>query len=102
MRYIRTLNKPKLLSTDEVELLIDRIAGSLDRTDVVLLYLHGSHARGHQSTLSDIDIAALFNGDKAKDSDAHFNLLEALQKICGREDVDLVVANRERQRLVEA
>lgn len=93
MRYIRPLIKPKRLSPDEVELLIERIAGSMDRTDVVLLYLHGSHARGHQSALSDIDFAALLNGNKAKDRDAHLHLLEALQKTCGREDVDLVVLN---------
>lgn len=92
MRHFRTFSEPKPLTPAEVEGLVSRLGGFASSASVVLLYLHGAHARGEQGPLSDVDIAVLLEGS-GRDAGAYLDLLESLQRICGRDDVDLVLLN---------
>jgi predicted nucleotidyltransferase len=58
------------------------------------MYLHGSHARGEQGSLSDLDLAALLDDRTAGVLQVELELLGALQRASGREDIDLVILNR--------
>ena len=94
MRLLRTASEPKTLTKDEVETLVSKLARLAAGQPVVLLYLHGSHARGVQSALSDVDIALLLDPAVSRDNKLQLDLLFSLQEACGREDVDLVILNR--------
>lgn len=93
MRFLRTAVEPKILSRDEVEALVSKLGEACPAARVVLMYLHGAHAQGTQSHLSDIDIAVLLEASAGRHRKAHLDLLLALQEVCGREDLDLVVLN---------
>ena len=93
MRLLRTASEPKTLTKDEVETLVSKLARLAAGQPVVLLYLHGSHAQGMQSALSDIDIAVLLDPASSRDAKLRLDLLGSLQEACGREDVDLAVLN---------
>jgi predicted nucleotidyltransferase len=91
MRLVRTIANPGVLTSEQVIALAGRLAATCARLPVRLLYLHGSHARGTQGPLSDLDLAALFETGTAHDRDAVLSVLAALIETCGRDDVDLVV-----------
>lgn len=58
-----------------------------------MLYLHGAHARGTQSALSDLGLAVLLDRGVARDCRAWMEVASALEEVCGRDDVDLVWLN---------
>jgi predicted nucleotidyltransferase len=93
MRFLRAATQPAVLKTDEVEELAPKLEGACKSFPVVLLYLHGSHAHGTQGALSDVDMAVLFDGPRARDNRLYLDMLAALEQACGREDVDLAVLN---------
>ncbi|MBM4044672.1 MAG: nucleotidyltransferase domain-containing protein [Planctomycetes bacterium] len=90
MRLVATLQEPKVLSAPEVERLCRRLAEACRDLPVVLLYLHGSHAHGTQTRLSDLDLAVLLDRAALPGHDVLFRL----EEICERDDVDFVVLNR--------
>jgi hypothetical protein len=92
MRHIRMITEPRVLTPGEVEALAARLAALCTAQPVVLLYLHGSHVRGTQGPLSDLDVAVLLEQPAARGL-AVLDLLSALQEACRRDDVDLVVLN---------
>lgn len=93
MRLVRTLKEPKVLSPTELEVVISRLASLCPGRGVILMYVHGAHARGDQGPLSDLDIAVLLEDTRSGDLNAELDLLTSLQEACDREDVDLVVLN---------
>ena len=93
MRHLRTYDKQKLFSPAEVEDLVCRLSEEGKSLPLELIYLHGAHARGVQTPLSDLDIAVLLVKEKARDRHCYSELLERLQSISGRDDVDLVILN---------
>ncbi|MEW6741755.1 MAG: nucleotidyltransferase domain-containing protein [Planctomycetota bacterium] len=93
MRFVRTATKPGILTQDQVEKLVIELAKVCTAAPVLLMYLHGTHANGTQTHLSDIDIAVLLETHAARDLLIHADLLASLQATCGREDVDLAILN---------
>jgi len=93
MRLVSTLKEPIVLSGAELEAIVSRLASLAPEKGVILLYLHGAHARGAQGPLSDLDVAVLME-ETPRDPQGELDLLAAFQEACGREDVDLVVLNR--------
>lgn len=93
MRLHSTLQEVKVLKPDEVEQIVAALARACADLPVILLYLHGAHARGTQSALSDFDIAVLMEHDAARDRRKRVELHTSLEEVCGREDMDLVVLN---------
>lgn len=93
MRLVSTLRKPQVLLPEEV----DRLAGALSERcrslPVVLLYLHGAHAGGTQSVLSDLDLAVLLDRPAGKDPRTRVEVASAFEEVSQRDDVDLVVLN---------
>src|SRR3989304_1847783 len=94
MRILRTAKEPAPLSSggggDPVELVQTLCAAN----NVVLLYLHGSHARGEQGPLSDMDLAVLLKREGSTSLDSELDFLAALQSASGREDGGLVFLHR--------
>lgn len=94
VRLVPTLTEPRVLSSEDVERIIEALA---DRCrglpPVVLLYLHGAHARGTQSALSDLDLAVLLEPGAARNRRIHADVLFALEETCERDDVDMVILN---------
>lgn len=74
--------------------MIGRLRAACTHPPVVLLYLHGAHARGTQGPLSDIDLAVLLEPETAGDAQGLLALLGKLAAACGRDDVDVVILNR--------
>jgi hypothetical protein len=91
MRFLST--EPDVLSPRRVERLVKRLAALASGEPVVLMYLHGAHARGTQSPLSDVDIAVLAEPAAVGDRRFELDFLSRLQVTCGRDDVDLVILN---------
>lgn len=81
------------MTGEQLDSLVPAFAALCAKEPVVLMYIHGSHAAGEQSFLSDLDIAVLVENDVARDFHFHLRLSAALEDACGREDVDLVVLN---------
>jgi hypothetical protein len=93
MRLVRTVKEPSVLLPADLEALVPRLASVCSERGVILMYVHGAHARGAQGPLSDLDIAVLLEKDPSRDLKAELDLLASVQEVCGREDVDLVVLN---------
>ena len=93
MRHTYSTETPEVLSPEQVEALLPKLVRVCADAPVVLLYLHGSHAKGTQAPLSDIDLAVLLEPECGRDYRVHGDLLAALQDACGRDDIDLVVFN---------
>jgi hypothetical protein len=91
MRHIKTITEPKLLTPADVAALEARLAEAAANLPVRLLYLHGSHAHGRQTALSDLDLAVLLAPGVGGDTDTILAVLDALMRVCGRDDIDLVV-----------
>ena len=83
MRRLSTANQPGVLSSEDVEALVARLRAFSGGTPTVLLYLHGAHAQGRQSALSDIDIAVLMEGSVAGSPEAQLDLLAAFAVALG-------------------
>ena len=93
MRHHSTISEPELLSAEEVDRLVVALAVRCRDLPVLLLYLHGSHAKGAQGPLSDIDLAVLIEPDAARDRERRFEVFLALEEVCCRDDVDFVNMN---------
>ncbi len=93
MRSQRQLSQPEILTSAEVEDLAGRLKAFCAGRPIVLLYLHGAHARGTQGALSDVDIAVLLDPVEHRRDDLALDLLKGLEETCRRDDVDLVVLN---------
>ena len=93
MRHMYSTRTPEVLSPEQVEALLPKLVRVGAAAPVILLYLHGSHARGTQAPLSDIDLAVLLEPECGRDYRVHGDLLMALQEACGRDDIDLVIFN---------
>ena len=93
MRFLPTISDPTVMTPEEVEALVVRVRALCEAEPVVLMYLHGSHARGTQSALSDLDLAVLLEADFIGDVDRRLNLLGSLEQVCRYQDVDLVTLN---------
>ena len=93
MRHTYSTQTPEVLSPEQVEALLPKLVRVCADAPVILLYLHGSHARGTQAPLSDIDLAVLLEPECGRDYRVHGDLLMALQEACGRDDIDLVIFN---------
>jgi predicted nucleotidyltransferase len=93
MRHTDSTETPEVLSPEQVEALLPKLVRVCADAPVILLYLHGSHARGTQAPLSDIDLAVLLEPECGRDYRVHGDLLMALQEACGRDDIDLVIFN---------
>ncbi len=64
------------------------------QTDVRYAYLFGSQARGEGGPLSDVDLAVVLGGDPAGHAARRDDLNARLMQPLGRNDVDLVLADR--------
>lgn len=93
MRHDREPSQPKVMTPAEVEELVGRLRSFCEGWPIVLLYLHGAHARGTQSALSDLDIAVLLDPTKHQRGDFELDFRRALEETCRRDDVDLVILN---------
>jgi len=91
MRLVKTLRQPPILTEGEVDALLGRLAEVCVPLRVVLLYLHGSYARGTPGPLSDLDLAVLLDAEAERDSDTVLRVLSQLCTLCGRDDVDVVL-----------
>jgi hypothetical protein len=90
---VSTIQEPRVLLPEEVDRLADALAERCRSLPVVLLYLHGAHAKGTQSALSDLDLAALLDLHAGRDRRTRIRVASELEQVCGRDDVDLVVLN---------
>jgi len=93
MRHTYSTQSPEVLPPEQVEALLPKLVRVCADAPVMLLYLHGSHAKGTQAPLSDIDLAVLLEPEHGRDYRIFSDLLTALQDACGRDDIDLVVFN---------
>ncbi len=93
MRSIRAARESSVLTAEDVATLVDRLASLCAHHPVTLMYLHGAHAHGTQSRLTDLDVAAVLEPAAARSAEVRVRLLEAVQNVSGREDVDLVILN---------
>ncbi len=93
MRHTYSTQTSEVLSPEQVEALLPQLVRVCADAPVLLLYLHGSHARGTQGPLSDIDLAVLLEPERGRDYRIYGDLLAALQDACGRDDIDLVIFN---------
>lgn len=91
MRFLDT--RTTVFSPAEVDAMVERLRAVGPESPIVLLYLHGAHARGTQGPLSDIDIAVLLDAEAARNGVASLTLVGKLVDACGREDVDVVILN---------
>ena len=64
------------------------------QTDVRFAYLFGSQARGEAGPLSDVDLAVALGCDPAGHAARRDDLNACLMQLLGRNDVDLVLADR--------
>jgi len=94
MRLLRTLSQPKVLTPAEVEVLAARLEAFCHGRPILLLYLHGSHAQGTQTAMSDLDLAVLLERGLSREGHLQLDLLAGLEEACQRDDVDLVILNR--------
>ncbi|MBN1442914.1 MAG: nucleotidyltransferase domain-containing protein [Planctomycetes bacterium] len=93
MRFQEQPCEPKALGAADVEDLVQRLESFCAGTDIVLLYLHGAHARGTQGALSDLDLAVLLAPTARRSFDARLELVARLEEVSRRDDVDIVVLN---------
>ena len=93
MRLVSTLTEPRVLDPEDVDRLTGSLAERCRSLPVLLLYLHGTHARGTQSVLSDLDLAVLLERTSAREGRARMAVVSALEEACERDDVDLVILN---------
>lgn|GEM_PF-1929118 len=93
MRKVSTLFPLGVLHPEEVDGLVEALAERCRWLPVVLLYLHGAHAKGTQGVLSDLDLAVLLEPRKGRDRHTWVDVASALEEVCGRDDVDLVLLN---------
>lgn len=59
---------------------------------VLAAYLFGSHARGNQTTKSDIDVAVLLSEVPQKMLEYYLHLVDNLSRILG-DEIDLIILN---------
>ena len=93
MRHTYSTETPEVLSLEQVEALLPKWVQIVRDAPVLLLYLHGSYAKGTQAPLSDIDLAVLLEPEHGRDYRLYGELQIAFQDACGRDDIDLVVFN---------
>jgi len=93
VRLVPTLTEPGVLSPEDVERMIGALADRCRTLPVILLYLHGSHAHGTQSVLSDLDLAVLLEPEAARNRRIYADVTFALEETCKRDDVDIVILN---------
>jgi hypothetical protein len=93
MRFLPTAGEARALTPGQIEALIPKLAETCRRLPVVLLYLHGSHAHGTQTRLSDLDLALLMEPRAARERSEIAAALSALESACERDDVDVVILN---------
>ena len=82
--------------TKAIRALMSQLTGCLEgHSEVIAVYLYGSHAEGHANALSDIDIGVLIRNGLAKER--LWELENALAADLGRmlrtDNVDLIVLN---------
>lgn len=95
MRHALSLARPEVLSSEQVEALLTSVSAAARAIPgVVLLYLHGSYARGSAGPLSDIDLAVWLEREGARERDAELKVSEALEDATCRDDLDIVILNR--------
>ena len=93
MCHTGSTETPEVLSPEQLEALLPKWVQIVRDAPVLLLYLHGSYAKGTPAPLSDIDLAVLLEPECGRDYRVHGDLLMALQETCGRNDIDLVIFN---------
>jgi len=93
LRKVSTLFPLRVLHPEEVDGLVEALAERCRSLPVVLLYLHGAYAKGTQGVLSDLDLAVLLEPCKGRDRHVWVDVASALEEVCGRDDVDLVLLN---------
>lgn len=79
-----------------------RVDGRLERLTETLatvpglagVYLFGSYATAHQTPLSDVDLALIFERGRVPDERQELELQAAVVEVLGVEDVSLAVLNR--------
>ncbi len=64
-----------------------------NRTEVVAVYLFGSHAKGKNSKVSDIDLAILLKHDILREEDILYNIYIQTLTMLTKEDFHLVFMN---------
>ncbi|HYQ91879.1 MAG TPA: nucleotidyltransferase domain-containing protein [Candidatus Competibacteraceae bacterium] len=93
MRHTDSTETPEALSPEQLEALVPKWVQIARNAPVLLLYLHGSYAKGTQTPLSDIDLAVLLEPEHSRDYGLYGELQSAFQDACGRDDIDLVIFN---------
>lgn len=61
---------------------------------VVAAYIHGSYATGHQTPLSDLDLAVLFPPGHHLEFRQELELLSELCEVAGEEDLNVILLRR--------
>jgi len=93
MRHTNSIQSHAPLSSERLESLLPKWVGICQEAPVLLLYLHGSYAKGTPSPLSDIDLAVLLESHCERDYRVYGELSSAFEDTCGRDDIDLVILN---------
>ncbi|OGC04349.1 hypothetical protein A3H38_03105 [candidate division WOR-1 bacterium RIFCSPLOWO2_02_FULL_46_20] len=88
MRFLNLLKQPEIINIEFVEKRKRELVRFCQEHDLALLYVYGSLARNRMNKLSDVDVAFLKLADKL-DLNEYLVILEGLQKIFEREDIDL-------------
>lgn len=89
MRFVSTMNQPKKVDMDFVRKHSNEIRDLCRQYDISLFYIYGSLSSDKTKTLSDIDIAIMSFG-KNYSLNILLKIINQLQNIFGREDIDLV------------
>lgn len=82
--------------TKAIRALMAQLMGSLEgHSEVIAVYLYGSHAEGHANTLSDIDIGVLIKDGLARERlwEIEGALAADMERVLHTDRVDVVVLN---------
>lgn len=72
----------------------DKLKRVADEYGIELVLLHGSTAKGRQSVLSDMDIGVWLSDSRQGKGRQFFDLMQKMQKIFPKREVDMVVLNQ--------
>lgn len=90
MRFLNTLQEPPTIRLADVIQKKGEFEKIARQFGLVLIFVHGSLAQDRLGPLSDLDFAVLGKDKEPLTLKTFLQIIEALQLLVGREDIDLV------------